>query len=59
MAVRHRWKEIASEQLYKAHALQVQGEHKAWDEEQDEQVGQRSLVVAEVCSLTLCCSCVS
>ena len=38
-AVRMRWKEIASEQLRKAHALQVQGEHKAWDEEQDEQVG--------------------
>ena len=40
-AVRVRWREIASEQLRKAHALQVQGEHKAWDEEQDEQVGQR------------------
>ena len=40
VAVKHRGKEIASEQLYKAHALQVHGEHKAWDEEQDEQVGQ-------------------
>ena len=38
-AVKDRWREIASEQLKKAHALQVQGEHKAWDEEQDKQVG--------------------
>ena len=58
-AVVHRWKMIASEQLRKAHALTVHGEHKAWDERQDDHVGQCSLVVADVCSLTLCCSCVS
>ena len=38
MAVMHRWKEIASEQLRQAHALLVQGEQKAWDEAQDEEV---------------------
>ena len=47
-AVKHRWREIASEQLYKAHALQVHGERKAWDEEQDEQVGQRFGCVVDV-----------
>ena len=40
-AVQMRWKRLASEQLYKAHALKVHGEHKTWDEEQDKQVGQR------------------
>ena len=40
VAVKHRWKEIASEQLYKAHAFKVHGKHKAWDEAQEEQVGQ-------------------
>ena len=39
-AVQDRWKRLASEQLYKAHTLHVKGERKAWDEEQDEQVGQ-------------------
>ena len=39
-AVKDRWKRLASEQLRKAHAFTVQGERKAWDEEQDEQVGQ-------------------
>ena len=39
-AVKDRWRQIASEQLRKAHALQVKSEQKAWDEEQDEQVGQ-------------------
>ena len=37
-AVMKRWREIASEQLRKAHALRVHGEHKAWDEEQEELV---------------------
>ena len=37
-AVRERWREIASEQLRQAHALLVQGEQKAWDEAQEEQV---------------------
>ena len=52
-AVKDRWKKIASEQLRKAHALQVHGERKAWDEEQDEQVRQRSLTVIGVYELTL------
>ena len=39
-AVMLRWKRLASEQLRKAHAFTVQGEHKAWDEEQEEQVRQ-------------------
>ena len=39
-AVKERWKRLASEQLRKAHALHVRGEHKAWDEVQEEQVGQ-------------------
>ena len=43
-----RWKRIASEQLYEAHAFKVQGEHKAWDEEQDEQVEQRSWIFADM-----------
>ena len=36
--MRDRWREIASEQQQQEHALQVQGEQKRWDEEQDEQV---------------------
>ena len=38
VAVKHRWKEIASEQLYKAHAFKVHGKNQAWDEAQEEQV---------------------
>ena len=49
----HRWREIASEQLKKAHALTVHGEHKAWDDEQDAQVGQRLLVNDCACTDTL------
>ena len=52
-AVKERWKRLASEQLRKAHALQVQGERKAWDEEQEEQVGKHSLTVIDVYELTL------
>ena len=47
--MKQRWKRIASEQLYKAHALQVRGEQKAWDEEQEEQVGQCFLLCLLIC----------
>ena len=38
-AVMQRWKQIASDEQYKEHALKQHGEHKAWDEAQEEQVG--------------------
>ena len=53
-AVQHRWQQIASEQLYKAHALQGHGERKAWDEAQDAQVGQCYGAVVDILELTLC-----
>ena len=60
VAVMERWKKIASEQLYKAHALRVKGEQKAWDEAQDEQVGHWCATVLFIRFLTWCvCSCVS
>ena len=59
-AVKMRWKRLASAQLRKAHALQVQGEHKAWDEEQEEQVEPWfGWHVADACWLTCVCSCAS
>ena len=39
VAVKSRWRQIASDEQLKQHALKRQGEHKAWDEAQDEQVG--------------------
>ena len=53
VAVKNRWKRLASEQLYKAHALQVHDGGKAWDEEQDEQVGKHSLTVIGMHELNL------
>ena len=42
-ALRKRWREIASEQLRRKHALLVQGKQKTWDEEEEEQVGMMSV----------------
>ena len=53
-AVQVRWKRLASEQLRKAHAFKVRGEPKAWDEEQEEQVGQRFDCRVDVLQLIWC-----
>ena len=42
-ALQHRWREIASEQLRRKHALNVRGERKLWDEEEEEQVSKVSV----------------
>ena len=44
-AVMRRWKQIASEQQQSEHALQVHGEQKPWDGEQEDQVRPRSIDV--------------
>ena len=42
-ALQHRWREIASEQLRRKHALHVRGEQKPWDEVEKEQVRKVSV----------------